>query len=1052
MADNPDIRGRNITLALGEIVPPNSVGQSGTMTKGEASEPAAFRAKNNIEAISYLSEQQLGLLNLSLRSGADPYHIQLAIEFDGPLSVEALTEAWNHTIDRHAILRTDFRWERLPRPVAVTYRTTAPRLDFVDWQEKPEAVCRRALAESWTASRLDGFDFAHAADLRLRLIRVSADRHWLIWRFHHIQLDGWSLSIALADMVAAYADRVGGKRLGSSPAPSFHDYLKWLETRNQNASDDWWDAVLAGADFPTPLPQSIRSSDRDDFAEQVLRLSQEKTSRLVEFGRQHGLTLNTLVQGAWARMLSRYADSNDVTFGMTVSGRPLTVPGVEGMVGTFINTLPLRVKLPPATPILTWLRTLQDLNVDLRDHEQTSLTRLRKRRGLDGGASLFDSILVFENYPLDAGLEQRRIGSLLLRKIDDADIAADHPKARYSDARNHYPLSLIVAPGEAMEFILSYDGRRFNHQTATRLLDELETIMLNLASRPAVPLGEIAYAGETEYAQCEPLAAQNLVSCVGGLAKTRANDLALVQDGSAVSWADLWERSGTLAARLRECGVTKEKVVAISLPRCAELVVGILAVWRAGGAYLPIDPKAPLERLLWQIENSETRWLIAEDATAWCPKNVAVITPDERGARPIGEDNPSPDQLAYVIYTSGSTGRPKGVLVSHGALASYTAAMAARLPDAIRTAAYVSTPAADLGHTALFGALTHGWTLHLISEDTTADPDAFAAYMAENNIDLLKIVPSHLAGMLQAAHPEQVLPGRCLLLGGEASSSVLMGRISALKPNCLVINHYGPTETTVGALTWAGIAKEVMLPLGRPLANSRVDLVGIDGSPVPEGAVGEICIGGASVARGYLNNAAQTADRFVPSPFGPPGSRLYRTGDKGRRNPTGDIGFLGRFDDQIKIRGFRVEPQEVRSRLLSCSGVRDAAVLAHRDGEGPWSLSAYVVGDEVEAEALRQWLASSLPAYMVPTSIEVLQSLPLTANGKIDRSVLFNPKAVPTPRDIMGPRTDNEATLLGIWRDVLKREDISVTDNFFCHRRRLHSQLADHRQSSTGRA
>ncbi len=486
-----------------------------------------------------------------------------------------------------------------------------------------------------------------------------------------------------------------------------------------------------------------------------------------------------------------------------------------------------------------------------------------------------------------------------------------------------------------------------------------------------------------------------------------------------------------LAARLWPFCIDFETNIAVCLPRGPSQVAAILAIWRVGGVYVPLDPDLPEERLDWQVTDCCARCVIIDAGTAWRPNSIAAIGPAETdlvALPPLSAAHP--DRAAYVIYTSGSTGRPKGVTISHGSLVSYLEAVLTHLPASITSAAYTSTPAADLGHTVLFGTLWSGWTLHTLTSEQLADPDAVSIYMRTHAIDVLKIVPSHLDALLQAATPEDVLPGRCLILGGEAASATLLTSIQKLKPDCLVLNHYGPTEATVGVTVWPVIGTVAdRLPLGRPLANSVVRVLDVDGNAVPPGVAGELCIAGAGLARGYLGRPGLTAERFVPDPHGMPSTRLYRTGDRARELPGGAFEFLGRLDDQVKIRGYRVEPEEVATVLRALPSVHAAAVIARPDASGEPRLMAFVVGDALDGEHLRTVLGTKLASYMVPVSITVMRSLPLTANGKIDRSALRDPEVVEAT--VTAPRTVEERQLLDIWRDVLKLERIGVTDNFF---------------------
>ncbi|MGY6207323.1 amino acid adenylation domain-containing protein [Paraburkholderia strydomiana] len=499
---------------------------------------------------------------------------------------------------------------------------------------------------------------------------------------------------------------------------------------------------------------------------------------------------------------------------------------------------------------------------------------------------------------------------------------------------------------------------------------------------------------------------------VARFAIERPDAVALVDSTGPLVWRDLWQWSGRLAAALVAEGVRPGDRVVLALPRCTAFVAAILAVWRVRACYVPLDPALPEARLRWQAEDCGARVVmtgvaltsgaldavvegVAADAThatnaairtdgpSWLPEGATTLdpqafrVPDDAAAKALDTTNaasseifhhamsgPSSDDSvliwpAYVIYTSGSTGRPKGVVLSHAALAAYLQGVSERLPEGIASAAYLSTTAADLGHTSLFGALWHGWTLHLIDVDVAADPDAFAAYMHTHSVDLLKIVPSHLDALLQAQSAEWVLPRRCLVLGGEPAPTRLAARIATLRPECQLINHYGPTETAVGVLTRAGAQSRAgTLPLGKPLVHVKARIVDADGNAVPKGATGELCIGGASVAHGYLNRPSLTAERFVPDPDGN-GARLYRTGDRSRRLPDGEYAFLGRLDDQVKIRGFRVEPEEVAARLRNEHGVRDAVVIAYADSDGAAPrLVAYLSAAEPSSTSRRSAVVS----------------------------------------------------------------------------------------------
>ncbi|WP_437926826.1 amino acid adenylation domain-containing protein [Sorangium sp. So ce291] len=1030
--------------------------------------------KKDIESIHYLSPLQQGLLFHAVSDrDTDPYFVQAAFLLEGRLDQDTFERAWQVLVERHPILRTGFVWEGVARPVQVVRPRAAIPVQRRDLRGLAPAERDEALAALLSADRRAGFDLLKPPLMRITLVQLADDAFCFINSHHHILLDGWSFAVLLREALVAYRALAGGTAPALPPPRPYREYLAWAQAQGEGAAERFWRGALAGFHAPTPLPMAAGPEAAAapggalPYAEQELRLSREETEALAACARRHRVTLNTLVQGAFALVLSRHSGEPEVVFGATVSGRPPELPGSEAIVGLLINTLPVRVRVDEREPLAAWLSRLQDRNSELRQHEWTPLSNVQRWSEVPGGRSLFDAIVVFDSYPEeDAGSAQSDVRDVRVRAMPRPG-GEREGGARLTTGRNNYPLSLIVEPSAELGLILCYERRRLAHDAAASLLRQCRALLGAMAARPGARLAELPLVDEEERrlllsdwnATATAFPGEACAHALFEAHAARAPDaVAVVCEETALSYGELDRRANQVARRLRALGAGPEDRVGLCVERSLDMIVGLLGALKAGAAYVPLDPKLPRERLCSVLRDSgarvvvtQERWAGAIDgagATLLClDRDRAAIEAEPE--LPLGAAA-RPENVAYLIYTSGSTGRPKGVAVEHRQLVSYVRGALARLPlPEGGSMALVSTVAADLGHTSLFGALCSGRALHVVSDDRTFDPDSMAEYMSRHAVDALKIVPSHLGALLEAARPERVLPRRCLVLGGEAASGELVGKIRALAPDCALVNHYGPTETTVGALTWqaddaggAGGEPAGALPIGRPLANVQAYVLGRHMEPVPVGATGELYIGGAGVTRGYHDRPELTAERFVPDPFGrSPGGRLYRTGDRARFRPDGAIEFLGRTDHQIKLRGHRIELGEIEAHLREQPEVREAVVVA-REHAGTKRLVAYVVGREAAAldpAALLARLALRLPDYMVPSALVPLLALPLTANGKIDRAALPEPgragadagSGAPGAGDFVAPRSEVEATLAQIWAEILRVDRVGIHDNFF---------------------
>ncbi|MEV0703323.1 amino acid adenylation domain-containing protein, partial [Saccharopolyspora sp. NPDC050389] len=941
-----------------------------------------------------LSPLQEGLLFHALHqgSGPDEYVVQVVLELDGPLRAAELRGAAEAILRRHPNLSAAFWFEGVDSPVQVIPRSvTLPWAEFdlrgrtVDEQR---AERERLLLEQREA----GFDLFDPPLLRFALIRLEPQRHLLVLTNHHILLDGWSYPVLFRELFQLY--QRGGDDSELPRVTPYREYLAWLAGQDRQAAEDAWRRALAGLSEPTLLAPTAGPAGPDRRAQATLELPAELTADLRVLGRRRELTTGTLVQGAWAILLRSLTGRSDVVFGTTVAGRPPQLPGVESMVGLFINTVPVRVRLDPHEPLADALRRFRDEQAALVNHQHLSLTDAGR---LSGHGKLFDSLVVFENYPLDtAGITPA--GS----ELRAADIAGHDG--------SHYPLSLIVFPGEKIVLRLDYRSDVFGPSTVEHLLGRLGRLLEALCANPDCPVGNVDLVGDVERERLLGLNDPALVTpsavvpeLFGRQVALRPEAIAVVSGEAELTYAELDARSNQLARHLVASGVGPERVVGLALPRSVEAVVAVLAVLKAGGAYLPIDPGNPAERVrsilrdatpVLMLTTAATRPGVEEGGTP----TVVLDSPEVQqrlAAQPTAELTDAerggalhPGQAAYVIYTSGSSGIPKGVAATHEDVVELTGD---RAFDSYADArVLVHSPLAfDASTYEIWVPLLRGARL-VLAPGEAVDLDAWHSTITRNQVThafLTTALFNHLVG----ERIELVSALREVWTGGEVVSTQAFRRAVETCPNTRFVHVYGPTETTTFCAyhevrTADSIGNTV--PIGRAMRNMRVYV--LDGSLglVPVGVVGELYVGGVGLARGYWGRGGLSGERFVADPFGGVGSRMYRTGDLVRWNRDGVLEFVGRVDDQVKVRGFRVELGEVEGVLAGCPGVGQAAVVVREDVPGDRRLVGYVVGSGVEGSRVREFVRGWLPEFMVPAVVVVLDELPVTVNGKLDRRAL----------------------------------------------------------------
>ncbi|HEX6346257.1 amino acid adenylation domain-containing protein [Umezawaea sp.] len=956
----------------------------------------------DVEDVYPLTPMQAGMVFHGLVDGATSgaYFNQIRFRLSGVTDPRALGEAWQRVVDRNAVLRGEVVWDGLPEPVQRVRRRVTLPVTHLDWTGLDVDEELRGLLDR---DRAAGLDLGTAPLMRVAVARLSDDEVLVLWTFHHVLLDGWSAAQLFAEVCEHHAAVTTGTAGPTTDRHPFHDYLHWLDRQDLAEAERYWRRVLDGFDETTPLPydrRPVEAHRAESGGTARFELSAERTERLREAAQRNGLTVNTVVQGMWALLLARCGGTSDVVFGTTVSGRPADLAGVESMVGMFINTVPTRISVDRGRDQVSWLRELQAEQAEARRFDHVPLAQLRGWSALPGGANLFDSILVFENYPFDDGATAAH--GLRLH-----DVRADEP--------TNYALTVVVSPGRRLVVDLDHDPALFDEATVRRLGRHLLALLDDVLADPERPLDDLRLLDDAERHQVlvewNPTGRDYPVDTLPALFAAQAartpDAVAVTCDGEGLTYAELDARANRLAHALVERGAGPERYVALRLPRSTDLVVAVLGVLKSGAAYLPIDPSYPADRVAGMVEDTRPVAVLAElpdvsDRPATAPE-VAL----------------RPENPAYVIYTSGSTGKPKGVVVPHANVARLFSATDHWFgfgPDDVWTLFH--SYAFDFSVWELWGPLLRGGRLVVVPHEVSRSPGDFAALLARERVTVLNQTPSAFYQLI-AERPE----GLCLrfvVFGGEALD---VRKLAAWDGPGELINMYGITETTVH-VTWTPADGSV----GEPIPDLRVYVLDEDLRPVPPGVVGEMFVAGAGLARGYLNRPGLTAARFVADPFGEPGTRMYRTGDLARWKD-GRLDYLGRADQQVKIRGFRIELGEVEAALEAHEDVT-AAVAVVREHAGRDVIVAYVVAGRPLADP-RGFLSRTLPEHMLPSAFVHLDRLPLTGNGKLDRKALPAPGWEAAGTRYVAPRTEAERALAEIWERVLGVDRVGVEDDFF---------------------
>jgi amino acid adenylation domain-containing protein/non-ribosomal peptide synthase protein (TIGR01720 family) len=1001
-----------------------------------------LRGRRDVEDIYALSPIQEGMLFQSLyEAGTGVYLTQVTCELKGELDIPAFEQSWSEIINRHPSLRTAFEWDGLDSPVQIVNRSVEVRLEQVDWRGHEPAVQQNLLAEYLQSMRKSGFQLNQVPLIKITLFKTGDNVYRFAWNCHHLLIDGWSVPIIITEVLTVYDALTHGKQPALGEVQSYRNFIEWVSRQDASSAENYWRTTFAGQNSPTPILNGTNSDDVPigDFGEQKIYLTLEETAQLNSAARRLHITMNTLVQGAWALLLSRFSNREKVIYGVTSSGRPASLPGVEKIVGNFINTLPTCVHVRRDARVGDWLTDLQAQQSEQRQFEYSTLSQVHGFTDIPRSMRLFDSILVFENYPSyeSEGGPGRELG---IRDV-------------HTFGRTNYPLTVTVKGTARLLLMVWHDYNQAGDETTSRIINYFRQILLNLAADTDQRLDEVELNSVADLHQLlvewnQTQTPYPSESCIQELfeiqAAQRAGEVALVGDEESLTYAKLNRRANRLAHYLRSLGVGPEVRVGVCLERSVEAIVALLGIVKAGGVYVPLEPSYPLERLSFLAEDSQVSVIVTEevflDALPAMLGQIVSMDADAEVIESQSDDDLQTEtsalNLAYIMYTSGSTGTPKGVGVTHRGVVRLV-----RETNFAEMAGEVMLQFAPLSFDAstfeIWGSLLNGGKLVLAGrgKQTLAE---LGEVITGQGVTTMWLT----AGLFHQVIEEGAagLSGvRQLLAGGDALSARHLRLAFEQLPETRLINGYGPTETTTFACTEALSETSVVderVSIGRPIANTKVYILDEGFRATPVGVRGEIYIGGDGLARGYVGRADLTAERFVPDPYSTAGGeRLYATGDIASWRADGRIEFVGRRDGQVKVRGFRIELAEIETVLRAHSAVEECVVLVKQSEGDEKSLVAYYANEdgELSAATLREYMKARVPDYMVPSQFVNVTKMPLTANGKIDREALFALGAVEREDQpsFSLPKTPTEELLASIWARALQLERVGRDDDFF---------------------
>lgn len=987
--------------------------------------------KNNVENVMALTFTQEGILsNYLLNPDSKQYNNHFFLDLNGKINLKIFKEAWNHVIETNEMLRVVFRWEGLEKPVQIVLKDYNLKVNYYEIPSIDTYQCNILLEERIKKDSEKKLELVEVP-FKVSLYKCSENNYKMCISNHHIIYDGWSMGIILEEFLQAYRRLANGKNPVTYDKTKFVEYIKYIQMKDRSYNKLFWQDYLAGVDEQAEI--SIKRKTKEPINNVCKYKIKLPHCKIDSFTKSYDITLASFLYCVWGFILHRYNNSDDVIFGTTLAGRNYPIKDIDQMIGLFINTLPLRVKFDSVQNFLELVRQVNDIMYQLNTYEITSLPDIKEYGKLKNTSDLFDTIVIIENYPLKNCLKkvcgEFNIGTYTMYEMTNYDLAV-----------------FITILEDNIEVNFHYNVDKFKSKSIELLANHFKNVANEFISNPKKNISNISMITDEEtnliihdFNSTEELDTEDLVitQLFEMQTEKKPNNIAAICNGNQLTYDELNYKSDQLAGVLRKNGVRGNNIIAIMIDRSLYMIIGIIGILKSAGAYMPIDPELPVERIMYMLEDSGASILITSNKYKYKIDVYKGIKIFLDGSDVFNEEIhhskhvPSINDLAYLIYTSGSTGEPKGVMIEHKALTNFINGVRGIINQSrYKTILAITTISFDISILEILVPLTLGFKVVIADAIQLRDSEALVNLIIENSVDVLQTTPSRIKLLLENENFLSVLRKlNVLMIGGEASSVTLVNKLKNIT-NTKLFNMFGPTETTIWS-TVKNLRDDDGVNIGKPIVNTRIYILDKDLNLLPIGVPGELCIAGEGLARGYFNKPELTAEKFVQLPL-MNDEKIYRTGDLARWSSDGDIEFLGRIDNQIKIKGYRIELQEIETNLLKHEDIKEAIVVVKENTQGKYLCAYYISNLSIHSSDIKDYLLKKIPDYMVPSYFIKLDKMPLSHNGKIDRSLLpeFD---IENNNDYQAPKDVVESKLKEILLEVMKNErlDIGVDRNFF---------------------